>query len=49
MALHKVLWRNPKIHRGDRFKVWLACDEHLEFLVDYLQTRNFYLATEKTE
>lgn len=36
-----VNWRNPKIHTPDRVKVWLACDEHREFLFDYLATRSF--------
>ena len=36
-----VNWRNPKIHAGDRVKVWLACDEHGEYLRDYLATRGF--------
>lgn len=36
-----VNWRNPKIHAEDRVKVWLACDEHGEYLRDYLATRGF--------
>ena len=39
-----VNWRNPKIHPVDRVKVWLACDEHSEYLRDYLQTRGFPVA-----
>jgi hypothetical protein len=45
LATHKLNWRNPKIHSEDRVKTWLACDEHLSFLVDYLETRGFFLAT----
>lgn len=45
-AVAKVIWRNPKIHFGDKTKTWLACPEHLEYLVDYLNTRGFYLRTE---
>ncbi|WP_111719976.1 hypothetical protein [Homoserinimonas sp. OAct 916] len=40
----RVEWRNPKIHNADRVKVWLACDEHREFLHDYLATRQFPVA-----
>jgi len=42
-AVKLIQWRNPKIHSSDRVKVWAACDEHLGFLVDYLQARNFFL------
>lgn len=40
-ATWNVNWRNPKIHPADRVKVWLACDEHVEFLRTYLSTRGF--------
>lgn len=36
-----VNWRNPRIHGEDRVKVWIACDEHLAFLRDYLTGRDF--------
>ena len=36
-----VNWRNPRIHSADRVKIWLACDEHREYLRDYLATRGF--------
>ncbi|MFZ2965157.1 MAG: hypothetical protein WA006_10805 [Rhodoglobus sp.] len=36
-----VHWRNPRIHGSDRVKVWLACDEHVAFLRDYVATRDF--------
>jgi hypothetical protein len=36
-------WRNPKIHGPERVKTWLACDEHLAYLVDYLDTRGFFI------
>lgn len=35
-----VLWKNPKIHHG-RHKTWLACDNHTDFLRQYLAYRNF--------
>ena len=40
-AAWNVNWRNPRIHSEDRVKVWLACDEHREFLHDYLGSRGF--------
>ena len=40
-AAFNVNWRNPRIHSIDRVKVWLACDEHSEYLRDYLDTRGF--------
>nr|WP_264890577.1 acetone carboxylase [Rhodoluna sp. KAS3] len=44
-----LTWRNPKIHTDGRTKVWSACDEHRQFLVDYLETRGFLLTTEKIQ
>jgi hypothetical protein len=40
-ATTTVNWRNPRIHSLDRVKVWLACDEHAEYLRDYLAARDF--------
>ena len=37
----QVVWRNPRIHAADREKIWLACDEHVHFLRDYLAARDF--------
>ena len=39
-----VNWRNPRIHSEDRVKVWLACGEHVEYLREYLATRDFPVA-----
>jgi len=39
----RIDWRNPKIHTGERFKTWLACDEHREFLEGFLGSRGFPL------
>jgi hypothetical protein len=44
-ASWQLLWNNPKIHAPDRRKVWLACDEHKEWLEDYLQTRGLWKET----
>ena len=40
-ALWRIEWRNPKIHSPDRRKVWVACEEHRDFLRDYLAAREF--------
>jgi hypothetical protein len=40
-ATFTVNWRNPRIHSDDRVKVWHACDDHVEYLRDYLATRSF--------
>lgn len=40
-ATRQVVWRNPRIHTADREKIWLACDEHVDFLYDYLAARDF--------
>lgn len=40
-AAWNVNWRNPKIHGAERVKVWLACDEHREYLSQYLAARDF--------
>jgi hypothetical protein len=41
LASWNVNWRNPRIHSSDRVKIWLACDEHVDYLRDYLQARDF--------
>jgi hypothetical protein len=38
-------WNNPKIHEPDRRKSWLACDDHLETLSDFLGKRSFLKET----
>lgn len=40
-ASWQIRWRNPKIHTADRVKIWLACDEHRDYLRDFLQARSF--------
>lgn len=42
-ATSAILWRNPKIHAADRRKTWLACDEHLGYLREFLAARSFPL------
>lgn len=43
-ASWRVEWRNPRIHAADRVKVWLACDEHVDYLRDFLAARDFPVA-----
>lgn len=40
-----LLWNNPRLHTPERRKTWLACDEHREHLVEFLQVRGFLRAT----
>ena len=40
-ASWRIEWRNPRIHSADRVKVWLACGEHVEFLREFLEARDF--------
>lgn len=44
-----IVWRNPKLHHGDRRKVWLACDAHREVLREFLEARNFPLEIRAVE
>jgi hypothetical protein len=38
-----IVWRNPRLHTGDKHKTWLACDEHVDVLRDFLAARAFPL------
>lgn len=40
-AVWNVNWRNPRLHTPDRVKVWLACDDHRSFFLDYFDNRGF--------
>lgn len=42
-ATRAILWNNPSLHTPERKKTWLACDEHLDHLRDFLTLRDFYL------
>ncbi len=44
-ASWQLLWNNPKIHTPGRRKIWLACEDHREWLEDYLQTRGLWKET----
>jgi hypothetical protein len=43
-ATTDLTWRNPRIHDTARVKHWLACDEHADFLADFLARRDFLLS-----
>ncbi len=45
VATSRLLWNNPKIHPPERRKVWLACNEHNQWLEDYLRTRGLWCET----
>lgn len=40
----RIDWRNPRIHDETRSKTWLACDEHVDFLRGFLESRSFPVA-----
>ena len=44
-ATMQLLWNNPKIHTVERRKIWLACDDHVAWLEDYLQSRSLWKET----
>lgn len=31
------------IHCGERKKTWAACEEHRDYLVDFVKARNFFI------
>ncbi len=39
-AKYAIVWSNPSIHLN-RQKIWLACEQHREFLSNYIAIRNF--------
>jgi hypothetical protein len=43
-ASWQVQWRNPRIHSVDRVKIWLACDDHRDYLREFLEARDFPVA-----
>ncbi|WP_132876635.1 hypothetical protein [Tamaricihabitans halophyticus] len=46
-ASYAVRWNNPKIHRPEREKTWLACPEHREWLAKFLDMRGFLRRVEE--
>jgi hypothetical protein len=41
LAVHTIVWNNPRLHTPDREKLWLACDEHRASLAQHLDVRGF--------
>lgn len=48
-ATTAIEWRNPRIHTGDRVKIWLACSEHTAVLRDFLAARAFPLDVKRLD
>lgn len=44
-ATSQLLWNNPKIHTAERRKIWLACEQHRDWLESYLKERLLYKET----
>ena len=44
-ATWSLQWNNPKLHQPERRKTWLACDEHVAYLTEFLQVRGFLRET----
>ena len=40
-ASYVLVWNNPKVHAPAREKTWVACEEHRQSLVDFLDLRGF--------
>ena len=40
-AVHALRWNNPRLHTPERRKTWLACEEHLTSLSEFLSLRGF--------
>jgi hypothetical protein len=45
-AVWALRWNNPKLHTPERRKTWLACDDHLAYLTNFLDARGFLRETE---
>lgn len=48
-ARWRIDWRNPRIHAGDRLKTWVACDDHVGYLREFLAARAFPLDVRSLE
>jgi hypothetical protein len=48
-AVWGLRWNNPRLHTGDRRKVWLACDDHREHLEQFLGARGFHRDTVRVD
>jgi hypothetical protein len=48
VAQWALQWNNPRLHRPERRKTWLACPTHRETLSDFLTVRGFLRETVPT-
>lgn len=48
-ALWRIDWRNPRIHDTSRRKTWVACDDHVSYLREFLAARDFPLEVHPLE
>lgn len=46
-ARWRVIWRNPRIHAADRRKIWVACDDHVAYLREFVAARDFPVSVER--
>ncbi len=46
-AVYQLLWNNPKLHPPEHRKIWLACEEHLDWLGGFLRVREFLRGTQR--
>ncbi|MDF2918300.1 MAG: hypothetical protein K0S70_2517 [Microbacterium sp.] len=46
-ARWRVIWRNPRIHTADRRKIWVACDDHVAYLREFVAARDFPVSVER--
>ncbi|TMR90201.1 hypothetical protein [Nonomuraea basaltis] len=46
-ASYALIWNNPKIHAPEREKIWAACEEHRQYLADFLDVRGFLRRVER--
>jgi hypothetical protein len=42
-AVYLIDWANPMVHCGERHKTWAACEEHKNYLVEFVKARNFFI------
>lgn len=40
-----LVWNNPKIHAPERKKIWLSCENHRQWLENFLKQRQFWKET----
>lgn len=38
---YALIWNNPKLHRPEREKTWIACEQHRQKLATFLDARGF--------